>query len=88
MWKLHFLWLAWGPLMLSVSLAWLVRHPHDWTGPAVVAPLALLYGIGSYGYALRRMRRSPEEPQWSMVAAMILAPVIGAGVALRIILGD
>jgi hypothetical protein len=84
--KLHFLWLAWGPVLFCFSLAWLASHPDDWTGPAIVGPLSALYGVVSYRYAFRRLKRSSDS-QLALLAAMIAAPLVGIGVGLMIVFG-
>ncbi len=37
-----FVFYALGPAILGYALAYLLRHPHDWMGPAVVALPSLI----------------------------------------------
>ena len=34
-----------GPGMAGISLAYLLRHPEDWSGPAIVLPLSLIFTV-------------------------------------------
>jgi hypothetical protein len=83
--KLHVLWLAWGPVLFCFAISWLVVHPHDWTGPAVVGPLSALYGVVSYRYAFRRLAMDTPD-RISLLVAMIASPLVGVAVSVMIVM--
>jgi hypothetical protein len=84
---LHFLWLCWGPVLLCFSAGWLVRHPDEWTGPAIIIPISLAYGAMTYTLAFRRLRTSIGSNKLDLIAAMIAGPLVGIVLAVMLVTG-
>lgn len=73
---------------LAYSIAYLIRHPDDWTGPAILGPVSLagmvaLYRFGrrfekgvraDYADSYRRLRRTAEVlcPIGAFILALLL----------------
>ena len=77
--RVLFLVFVWGPAMLGYSLGWLVHHPHDWTGPAVMAPLGALLTALTYRWGLRRLRNGADDEGFrdAFRAGMVSAAAVG-----------
>ena len=85
--KLFALVFVWGPALLGFALGWLVRHPDDWTGPAVVAPVGLAITVLTYRWGVRRRPTLPSDLQPLWLAAMIASAAIGVLVFGMLVLG-
>jgi hypothetical protein len=87
--KIVVLMFVWGPAMLGYALGWLVHHPTDWTGPAVLAPIAAAITALTYRWGVRRLPTlsSDMKPIYlaGMIASALLGVVIFAMLALRVI---
>ena len=75
--KLFLLLFVWGPAMIGFSLGWVVVHPDDWTGPAVVFPLGVLVTALSYRSGLRRYPTASEEVKPYFVIGMTSGALVG-----------
>jgi hypothetical protein len=75
--KITFLLFVWGPAMVGYALGWLVRHPHDWTGPAVVGPVGLLLGLFTYRWGLKRRKDLRGDEAQVFTAGMIAGASMG-----------
>lgn len=75
--KLFVLLFVWGPALLGFALGWLVHHPSDWSGPAVVAPLGALLTFVSYRSGLRRLATLSTELRPVVLGAMIASALVG-----------
>ena len=78
---------VWGPALLGFALGWLLRHPDDWTGPAVVAPVGLAITVLTYRWGLRRRPTLPSDLQTVYLAAMIASAAVGVVVFVMLALG-
>ncbi|MBK6575385.1 MAG: hypothetical protein IPG17_04095 [Sandaracinaceae bacterium] len=85
--RLFTLMFVWGPAMLGFALGWLVAHPHDWTGPAVVAPLGALVTLLSYRAGLARYRRAHADLQPYYVVGMSAGALTGVMVFIMLAFG-
>lgn len=85
--KLFFLMFVWGPAMLGFALGWLIPHPDDWTGPAVIAPLGALVTLVTYRAGIVRYRSVPEHLQLYYKAGMIAGALTGVVIFLMLALG-
>ena len=63
--------------MLGFSLGWLLRHPTDWTGPAVMAPLGALLTLVTYRWGLRRLPKASPGMRPLFVGGMIAGALLG-----------
>lgn len=75
--KLFVLIFVWGPAFLGFSLGWLVAHPDDWSGPAVIAPVAGVITAITYRWGVRRQRSLSPEVRPLFVAAMVASALVG-----------
>ena len=75
--KLFVLLFVWGPALTGFSLGWLVRHPADWTGPAVMAPLGAVLTAFTFRWGLRRRQTLPDDARLLFTGAMIASALIG-----------
>jgi hypothetical protein len=75
--KLFFLIFAWGPAMVGFSLGWLLRHPTDWTGPAVIAPLGALLTLATYRWGARRLLTLSPHIRPLFVGGMVAGALLG-----------
>lgn len=85
--ELHFLWLCWGPVFTCYGIGWLIGHHDDWTGPAIIIPLSLVYGIVTYSLAIRWLKTASEPSRRSLIGAMIASPLVGIVLAIMIAAG-
>lgn len=85
--KLYVLMFVWGPALLGFALGWLVRHPDDWSGPAVVAPVGLVLTVITYRWGLRRRATLPSDLQPVHLAAMIASAGVGVVLFAMLALG-
>ena len=85
--KVYFLVFVWGPAALGFSLGWLVRHPHDWTGPAVIAPVGALVTALTYRWGLRRVQTVSDETRPFFLAGMIAGALLGVVLFGMLVLG-
>ncbi|MCB9598195.1 MAG: hypothetical protein H6719_36110 [Sandaracinaceae bacterium] len=87
--KLFFLMFVWGPAMLGFSLGWLVHHPTDWPGPAVIGPLGALVTAVTYSVGWRRLRVASDSTRQLLVIGMsagaLMGPTLFVMLALRLI---
>lgn len=70
------------PAAFFYSLAYLLKKPDDWTGPAVLLPLSFLATIISQGLILRRIRQEEAGD----FRDILVASQVGS-VALGILVG-
>ena len=87
--KILFLVFVWGPALLGFSLGWLVAHPEDWTGPAVLIPLSAAFSGATLWWGWRR-RPDPDDPlavSWcaALGASLTLGAVLFGMVAFGIL---
>ena len=85
--KIFLLMFVWGPALVGFALGWLIRHPRDWSGPAVVAPLGLLVTALTYRWGLRRLPNVPGELKPVFVAAMIGSALVGVVIFAMLVFG-
>ena len=85
--KLFVLLFVWGPAMIGFSLGWLVRHPDDWTGPAVIAPLGVGLTLFTYRQGLRRRATLAGEHRLLLTGAMVASALIGVLIFGMLLLG-
>ena len=76
--KILFLVSVWGPALLGFSLGWLIRHPADWSGPAVMAPIGVLLTVLTYRWGMRRLPYTSASARPFFVGAMIAGMLLGA----------
>ncbi len=84
---LHVLWLCWGPVLLSFSVAWLIRHPDDWTGPAIIIPVSIVYCAVTYIWAFRWLRTASAANRRDLMGGMIVGPLVGLVLAVLLLTG-
>lgn len=75
--KIFFLLFVWGPALLGFSLGWLIRHPEDWTGPAIVGPAGALLTMLTFAWGAKRVRTLGEPVRHTFLGAMIAAAAVG-----------
>jgi hypothetical protein len=85
--KIFLLLFVWGPALVGFSLGWVIRHPNDWTGPAVMGPLGGLLSFFTYRWGWRRLRTISADLKPYFIAAMIAGAVTGAMVLGMLVLG-
>ena len=85
--KVFFLMFVWGPAMVGFSLGWWIRHPADWTGPAVLGPVGAVITAVTYRWGVRRLPRVPEEERPFFLAGMIAGAALGLVICLMLVLG-
>lgn len=85
--KLFLLAFVWGPALLGFSLGWLIPHPEDWTGPAVVAPLGVIITIFTYRWGIRRARSGDRQLRIYFAAGMIASALVGVMIFLMLAFG-
>lgn len=85
--RLFTLMFVWGPAMLGFALGWLVVHPHDWTGPAVIAPLGALVTLLTYRWGLARYRASNGHLRQYYVVGMAAGAGVGVMLFVMLVLG-
>jgi hypothetical protein len=85
--KIFFLLFVWGPAMVGFSLGWVVRHPSDWTGPAVVGPLGAALSLVTYRWALRRLPTLSKQLRPYFISAMIAGALLGLVICGMLLLG-
>lgn len=79
--KLLFIFYAPGPALFGYSLAYLLRHPDDWTGPAVMLPITALITAFSQLLGIKKMERDPtgqlgQISRISRYGSLALGPVL------------
>jgi hypothetical protein len=76
---------ALGPALLGYSVAYWLRNPQDWQGPALVSALSLLGTFVSHRWATRQIIAHPRfglVPYWrllqiaGLVTGLLLAWVV------------
>lgn len=75
--KLFVLVFVWGPAFLGFSLGWLVAHPDDWSGPAIIGPVASVVTVLTYRWGIRRQRTLDAEVRPLFVVAMVASALVG-----------
>ena len=85
--KILFLVFVWGPALLGFSLGWLLRHPSDWTGPTVMAPIGALLSFFSYRWGMRRMPHISAGLRPLFVGGMIAGALLGVVIFCMLALG-
>jgi hypothetical protein len=85
--KVFFLLFVWGPALIGFSLGWWIRHPSDWSGPAVIGPVGLAITALTYRWGLRRLPGMPGEQRPFFLAGMIAGALVGALVCGMLVLG-
>lgn len=85
--KLFLLAFVWGPAMLGFSLGWLIPHPEDWTGPAVVAPVGIVITLLTYRWGIRRTRTMDSHLRIYFSAGMIAGALVGVMIFLMLAFG-
>lgn len=75
--KIFALLFVWGPAFLGFALGWVIRHPQDWTGPALIAPVALALTIITYRWGLRKRSGMAGELRMLWTAGMAVGAAIG-----------
>lgn len=74
-----------GPALFFYSIAYLLVHPQEWTGPAVIAPLGLLMTLLSQALGLRELRRCKDTVRrTALLATQIGGPVGGLVIGLMV----
>ncbi|MEJ2747014.1 MAG: hypothetical protein P8183_03735 [Anaerolineae bacterium] len=77
---LLFVFYAMGPALFGYALAYLLVHPEDWTGPAIVLPLSLVLTVLTQRKGTAWISRKKVFSQFTMRL------VRGAGLAMGLIL--
>jgi len=85
--KLFTLMFVWGPALLGFALGWLIPHPDDWTGPAVVAPLGALITLLTYWTGVTRYRQADDRLKPYYVIGMSAGALIGVVIFLMLAFG-
>jgi len=85
--KLFFLMFVWGPAMVGFSLGWLIPHPDDWTGPAVLGPVGVLITGLTYRVGLARYHTADVHMRPYYVIGMSAGALTGVAVFLLLALG-
>ncbi len=75
--KIVFLIFVWGPALLGFSLGWLLRHPTDWSGPALLAPIGALLTFLTYSWGMRRLPTTSPNMRPLFVGGMIAGALLG-----------
>lgn len=76
-----------GPALLSVCVVYWVRHPEDWTGPALVAPLFLMLTLLSQAFTFKLAHRSEGTMRTILIASQIGGLALGVVLGLMLYLG-
>jgi hypothetical protein len=85
--KLFLLLFVWGPALVGFSIGWVIRHPNDWSGPAVIGPLGALLSFFTYRWGLRRVRTISADLKPHFIAGMIVGAGTGVMVLGMLVLG-
>jgi hypothetical protein len=75
--KVYFLIFVWGPALLGISLGWLVAHPDDWTGPAVMIPVGAVVTWLTYRWGRRKGKALGLDQDVEFLAALYASPLLG-----------
>ena len=85
--KLFSLMFVWGPAMVGLSLGWLIPHPDDWTGPAVLGPVGVVVTALTYRVGLVRYRTADARVRPYCVIGMSAGALTGVALFLMLALG-
>jgi hypothetical protein len=85
--KIFVLMFVWGPAIVGFSLGWLVHHPTDWTGPAVMAPLGALLTFVTYRWGTRRLSTASADLRPLFLGGMVAGALVGVVVFGMLTLG-
>ena len=65
-----------GPALLSFSLAYLALHPEDWTGPAVIGPIALILTIITHSIGFKKYKSLFGLQLGSLIGGLAVGPML------------
>ena len=83
--KLLFIGHVLGPALFFFSIAYLLRKPHDWTGPAVMIPLSLALTIFTHFWGWKKIKAAEDkEWRWTLQAAQIGGLISGFSIGVVI----
>jgi hypothetical protein len=83
--RLLFVIFALGPAMFFYSLAYLMKHPADWMGPAVLLPVSLAASLLAHLLGLRWIRRETVQRRRTVLVASQLGGIV-TGIAVFIMI--
>jgi hypothetical protein len=67
-----------GPTIFFYCVAYLLRHPQDWSGPVVMAVLSLVLTLLVQAIGLRAIQRTPAGPlRVRLITTQVAGPVGG-----------
>jgi hypothetical protein len=78
-----FAFFALAPALFFYSLAYLIKHPADWTGPAVLLPVSLAVFVLTYFWGRRQARRETVRHRKVAIAACQIGGIV-TGLAIFI----
>ncbi len=76
-----------GPALLSVCVVYWVRHPEDWTGPALVAPLFLMLTVLAQAFTWKLALKAEGTMRTVLIASQIGGLALGVVIGLMLYLG-
>jgi hypothetical protein len=74
-----------GPELFFYSIAYLLVHPREWTGPVVVGLLGLLMTLLSQALGLRELRRCKDLVRRTALLATQIGGLVG-GLAIGLMI--
>jgi hypothetical protein len=76
--KLFFALFALGPALFGFSAGYLLLHPAEWTGPAVVLPASAALTAATHLWGGRWLRRRIQGIEASVlqIGGLVMAPVL------------
>ena len=84
--KLVMLIFIWGPALLGFSAGWIIRHPDDWTGPAIIGPVGAIITYLTYRWGMRRLKTLSGEGRLLFIGGMSAGGAVGVVILLMLIL--
>jgi len=57
--KLLFIFYVFPSAMFFYSVAYFLRNPADWTGPAILGPISLVFTVITQRIGLKKIRQTP-----------------------------
>lgn len=83
--KIWFLVFAWGPVLTGYSLGWVIRHPDDWTGPAVLGPAGLVLTVLTFRWGMKRRAGTTPALAMLMTGGMVAGALMGLAILCMLV---
>jgi len=74
-----------GPTIFFYCIAYLIRNPSDWTGPAVIGPISLAFSIFAQVITEKKLKKITDS-YWriSLRTCQIVCPLGGLAIGIMI----